>query len=62
MTVEELYDYYGSKWTNVIKALDIGSNTIYKWRKRGYIPIASQMKIEKKTGGLFKAKTLDAQC
>ena len=61
MKLDELYKYYGNNWQNVVRELKIGSNTIYKWRQRGHIPIKSQMVIEKRTGGLFKARTIDAE-
>ena len=55
MTIFELYEYYDYNWANVSRELKIGSTTLVNWRKRGYIPIRSQMVIEKKTNGLFKA-------
>lgn len=59
MILEELYDYY-KKWAVVSRELKFGVSTIKNWRHLGYIPIASQMRIEAFTNGLFKASIKDA--
>ena len=61
MTLTEIYEYYGKNWAEVTRELKIGSTTLQKWRKRGYIPIRSQMVLDKRSAGLFKARVEDAQ-
>ena len=61
MTLKEIYDYYGKNWAEVARELKIGSTTLQKWRKRGYIPIRSQMVLDKRTNSLFKARIEDAK-
>lgn len=60
MLLEELYRHYGT-WTNLVRSLNIGSTTYQVWRKRGFIPFRTQLLIENKTKGRFKADELHAQ-
>lgn len=60
MRIHELHEYYGT-WTKLAKVLDQGINAHQYWRKIGYIPFASQLLIEHKTGGLFKASEEDCK-
>lgn len=60
MRIEELYAHYGT-WTELAHALNIGMNTHQYWRKIGYIPYPTQLVIEKKTKGRFKASENDAK-
>lgn len=60
MRVEELHDHYGT-WSALSHALKQGLNSHAYWRKIGYIPWASQLVIEHKTGGLFKACREDCE-
>lgn len=55
MTIYEIYEHYNYNWSSVCRELKIGTTTIIRWRQRGCIPIRSQMIIEKRTNGLFKA-------
>jgi len=55
MTIDEIYTYYNRNWSQVARELKIGVTTYTKWLKKGYIPIETQVAIEKKTNGLFKA-------
>ncbi len=55
MLLAELYEHYNKNWVLTARELGFGSNTIYLWRKQGYVSIKSQMVIEKRTNGLFKA-------
>lgn len=54
MTIEEVLKYYGT-------AYQMGLNTrltcqsMVHWKEIGYIPIVSQMKLEKDSGGALKA-------
>lgn len=60
MTLKEIYEYHGSNWACVCRELKLGTSTIQNWIKRGYVPIRSQMVLEKRTNGLFKARLEDA--
>jgi hypothetical protein len=60
MKLQELYKYYGT-WTNLARALDIGNSTYQVWRKKGFIPLKSQLLIEHKTKGLFKSNEKHAK-
>ncbi len=55
MTLEEVYDYYSKNWSKITRELKLGTTTLRNWKRRGFIPIRSQMLIEERTGGLFKA-------
>lgn len=54
MLVQELYEHYGN-WSEVIRKLQVGLQAPYNWRQLGYIPFKTQLLIEYKTNGLFKA-------
>lgn len=58
MTIEELYNLYGTKY-KFRKETGLSITTFDNWLKLGYIPIASQMKLEKLTKGLLKARFED---
>jgi len=60
MRLDELYNYYGT-WYALARALNVGVNTHQYWRKIGYIPYPTQLVIEKRTKGLFKASEEDAK-
>jgi hypothetical protein len=55
MILNDIYEYYQKNWVTVGRELRVGSTSLYNWKKIGYIPIASQIKIEKRTKGLFVA-------
>jgi len=55
MLIKEMYDYYGNNWAKMARELGFGTNTVFLWKTQGYVPIRSQMVIEKRTSGLFKA-------
>lgn len=59
MRIEQLKEHFKT-WTNLAHALQIGMNSHQYWRKVGYIPYPTQLVIEKKTKGLFKASLDDA--
>lgn len=59
MRIEQLKEHYGT-WTNLCHELKTGMNSHQYWRKVGYIPYPTQLVIEKKTKGLFKASVDDA--
>jgi len=54
MLLEQLYAHF-KKWTEIGRQLNLGMNTYQNWRKLGYIPYRTQVVIERKTNGLFKA-------
>lgn len=54
MTIEEVFMYFGSGY-RMKKSIGIHHSTMTNWRERGHIPIETQMRIEKLTGGKLKA-------
>jgi len=61
MTIKELYDYYDNNWAKMARSLGFGTNTIFNWKTQNFVPIKSQMIIEKRTNGLFKASLEHAE-
>jgi len=55
MLLEEMKDHYGS-YSNMNKALDLAPTTYLLWRKKGGIPLRTQLLIERKTKKRFIAK------
>jgi len=55
MLLDELYSHYGT-WTNMVRQLNLGSTTYLLWKKNGFIPFKTQLLIQHKTKGRFKAK------
>ena len=55
MLLQELFVHYGRNWVKVARAINCGSTSLQNWRKWGYIPIESQIRIESYTNGQFKA-------
>ncbi len=58
MTVAELISYYGSGHKFEL-ATKLSHTNLINWRRRGYIPLCSQRKIERITNGLFKVRFED---
>ena len=54
MTLIDVLDYYGGP-CQFRAQTKMSINNIYNWRDRGFIPIASQIKIEHLTKGALKA-------
>lgn len=54
MTLEDLKSYFGSYY-RFCKETNRNYATVYCWKKRGYIPIRNQLKIQKHTNGELKA-------
>jgi hypothetical protein len=54
MLLQELHAHYGT-WSKMTRELELGTSTYQAWLKKGYIPYPSQLIIEKKTRGKFKA-------
>ncbi len=61
MKLDDIYHYYDCNWAKVARELKLGSTTLQKWKAKGYVPIRSQMVIEKRSQGLFKANLRHAQ-
>jgi hypothetical protein len=55
MTLNEIYEHYDFCWSRAAKSLGFGLTALHNWRKKGYIPIRSQLIIEKRTMGVFRA-------
>lgn len=60
MRLKELHQHYGT-YTAIAHEFKQGMNAHQYWRKIGYIPFASQLLIEYKTNGLFKASEEDCK-
>jgi len=56
MTLDEAVKHYGTMY-KLFKACGFSVGTPCHWKRRGYIPYPSQMRIEKQTGGALKADT-----
>lgn len=54
MTINDILQHYGTGYRFSKETL-ISTQSFYDWKKRGYIPIGSQMKIERITDGALKA-------
>lgn len=54
MTLEELKNYYGT-YNAMARDLCMAPTTYQSWKKRGGIPFNTQIIIEHKTKGRFKA-------
>lgn len=59
MTIDDVLAFYGSGY-RFNKETKISCQSFYKWKTKGYIPIVSQMKIERLTDGALMASTKDA--
>ena len=59
MTLEEVFNYFGS-WTQVVKKAGISANTHRNWRRLGYIPAHTQVRLERLSKGVLKFRTEDA--
>ena len=60
MRIEQLKEHYVT-WTALCHGLGIAMNAHQYWRKRGYIPYPTQLVIQERTKGLFKASRDDAK-
>lgn len=54
MTFDDVVKYFGNKY-RASKACGFSVSTPYSWQERGFIPMESQEKIERLTGGELKA-------
>ena len=54
MTLKEVKDYYKSSYAFQIQT-GMKHGNWYNWNKKGYIPLLSQLRLEKLTNGELKA-------
>lgn len=55
MKMEELWEYYGRSWSNVVRETGISWGSVRNWRIKDFIPLKFQYEFEKKTQGKLKA-------
>jgi len=55
MLLNELYEHFDRKWSRMAIELKVTESTVAYWRKKGYICFRTQLLIERRTNGLFKA-------
>ncbi len=58
MTLDEMKDKWKT-WLAVSLELKVSQSAVTYWRKRGSIPYPTQLLIQDKTEGLFKAQKQD---
>ena len=58
MTVEEVYKYYGTGYL-FQRNTGFSHTNIINWRKSGYIPYCTQVKLERMTQGALKVRAED---
>ena len=54
MTFDEVIDYYGNQ-TKACEAIGLSRASFSEWRKKGYIPLLSQIRFEQLTNGALQA-------
>ena len=54
MTYDEVVDHFGTAY-RVAEQVGLSVGTAYYWKKLGYIPICTQMRLEQFTQGKLKA-------
>lgn len=54
MTIDEVEAYYGSGW-KMERKHKLSHMNIRNWKRLGYVPITTQLKIERLTNGALKA-------
>lgn len=60
MTIDEVKKYFGSGY-KYEKITGRSHTNFIAWRRAGYIPILTQNKLEKITGGGLKADYIDGE-
>ena len=58
MTIDEVLKYFGNQY-QFGKKTKMSINSLKNWKVRGYIPIASQVKLELFTKGVLRARFED---
>lgn len=59
MTFEDILEYYKTQY-NFHKLTGMSVNTFKNWQVLGYIPMRSQLVLERLTDGILTAHTLDS--
>jgi len=59
MKIKEIEDYFGSS-VNFVKKTGMARTCWFAWRRKGFVPIKSQFRLEAITGGQLKADYKDA--
>jgi hypothetical protein len=54
MTLEEVIAFFGSSYA-LKKKTGMAHHNYYQWRKKGFIPIKTQLRLEKLSEGKLKA-------
>lgn len=60
MTVEDVLKYYVTSY-RLQKQTNFTASAFYNWKKKGRIPLISQLKLEKLTEGKLKANMADLE-
>lgn len=60
MILEQVKEYYGTSY-NFEKETDMSHTNFVTWAMRGYIPYASQRRLERLTKGKLKASQDDTR-
>lgn len=58
MTLEDIEQYFGTSY-QFSKKTGMPANNYYNWRKAGFIPIRTQIKLQKITEGRLQASLED---
>lgn len=59
MTIDEVYKYFDCNWCEMSRKTGLGYTTYMGWKRKGYIPMATQLRLEKLTNGGLKAHVLE---
>lgn len=60
MTIEEVKDYFLTGYA-FRKATGMSADTFHSWMKKGFVPLKSQLKMERMTNGALKADFTHAE-
>lgn len=60
MKIEDVLRFFGSGW-KMTQKIGMATQNIKNWKKRGFIPISTQVKIEKLTQGKLRASLDDCK-
>ena len=60
MTIDDVLNFYKTSY-GLEKITKMSHANISNWKARGYIPIATQMKLERLSSGALKADLKDCQ-
>jgi hypothetical protein len=55
MKLEEVKEHFVT-WRNAMKKIGLSENAYGNWKRIGYIPYCSQLKIEEASKGVLKAE------